>query len=79
MKSDGMPTYHLANVVDDHTMDITHVMRGEVSSNIFIRMCIYLPTNYNKLGMATINTETHHAIQHVELDTAHVYSSSITA
>jgi glutamyl-tRNA synthetase len=29
MKSDGWPTYHLANVVDDHLMRITHVMRGE--------------------------------------------------
>lgn len=29
VKSDGMPTYHLANVVDDHTMGITHVIRGE--------------------------------------------------
>ena len=29
LKSDGMPTYHLANVVDDHHMEITHVMRGE--------------------------------------------------
>ncbi len=29
MKSDGFPTYHLANVVDDHLMKITHVMRGE--------------------------------------------------
>lgn len=29
MKSDGMPTYHLANVVDDHLMGITHVLRGE--------------------------------------------------
>ena len=29
MKSDGLPTYHLANVVDDHHMGITHVMRGE--------------------------------------------------
>jgi glutamyl-tRNA synthetase len=29
MKSDGMPTYHLANVVDDHFMEITHVIRGE--------------------------------------------------
>lgn len=29
MKSDGMPTYHLANVVDDHQMEITHVIRGE--------------------------------------------------
>jgi len=29
LKSDGMPTYHLANVVDDHLMQITHVMRAE--------------------------------------------------
>ncbi len=29
MKSDGFPTYHLANVVDDHLMQITHVIRGE--------------------------------------------------
>ncbi|QMU31003.1 glutamate--tRNA ligase [Adhaeribacter radiodurans] len=29
MKSDGMPTYHLANIVDDHLMEITHVIRGE--------------------------------------------------
>ena len=29
LKSDGLPTYHLANVVDDHHMQITHVMRGE--------------------------------------------------
>jgi len=28
-KSDGMPTYHLANVVDDYLMNITHVIRGE--------------------------------------------------
>ena len=31
LKSDGRPTYHLANVVDDHLMEISHVMRGEVS------------------------------------------------
>ena len=29
LKSDGLPTYHLANVVDDHLMGITHVLRGE--------------------------------------------------
>jgi len=29
VKSDGMPTYHLANIVDDHLMDISHVIRGE--------------------------------------------------
>jgi glutamyl-tRNA synthetase len=28
LKSDGYPTYHLANVVDDHLMEITHIMRG---------------------------------------------------
>jgi len=29
MKNDGMPTYHLANIVDDHLMEISHVIRGE--------------------------------------------------
>lgn len=29
LKSDGIPTYHLANVVDDHLMEITHIIRGE--------------------------------------------------
>lgn len=29
IKSDGLPTYHLANVIDDHLMEITHVIRGE--------------------------------------------------
>lgn len=31
MKRDGFPTYHFANVVDDHLMKITHVIRGAVS------------------------------------------------
>lgn len=30
LKSDGTPTYHLASVVDDHCMEISHVLRGEV-------------------------------------------------
>jgi glutamyl-tRNA synthetase len=29
LKADGMPTYHLANIIDDHLMQITHVIRGE--------------------------------------------------
>lgn len=29
LKSDGMPTYHLANIVDDHQMEVSHVIRGE--------------------------------------------------
>lgn len=35
LKSDGFPTYHLANVVDDHHMKITHVVRGAVSLKRF--------------------------------------------
>lgn len=34
IKSDGQPTYHLANVVDDHLMKITHVIRAAVSQPI---------------------------------------------
>ncbi len=30
LKSDGFPTYHLASVVDDHFMRISHVIRGQV-------------------------------------------------
>jgi len=29
LKSDGFPTYHLANVVDDHFMEISHIMRAQ--------------------------------------------------
>lgn len=45
-KSDGMPTYHLANVVDDHLMEITHVIRGEEwLSSMPLHVLLY-----NKLG-----------------------------
>ncbi|KAF9438333.1 Glutamyl-tRNA synthetase [Entomortierella beljakovae] len=42
MKSDGYPTYHLANVVDDHLMGISHVIRGQVSytSTFAIKGCL---------------------------------------
>jgi glutamyl-tRNA synthetase len=45
MKSDGMPTYHLANVVDDYLMKISHVIRGEEwlpSAPIHVLLYIYL-------------------------------------
>ena len=29
IKSDGFPTYHFANVIDDHLMEITHILRGD--------------------------------------------------
>lgn len=34
LKSDGLPTYHLANVVDDHLMQITHVIRATVCTGL---------------------------------------------
>lgn len=52
MKSDGFPTYHLAVVVDDHLMEITHVIRGEewISStpkHLFLYSCFgWKPTAY---------------------------------
>lgn len=48
-KSDGLPSYHLANVVDDYTMDITHVIRGDEwlnSTPLHIAL-------YNALGWRT--------------------------
>lgn len=42
LKSDGFPTYHLANVVDDHLMKISHVIRGdEWMSSTPKHMCLY--------------------------------------
>ena len=43
IKSDGYPTYHFANVVDDHLMGITHVLRGVVSTKPLLK-CVYSPT-----------------------------------
>ena len=43
MKSDEYPTYHFANVVDDHLMKITHVLRGVVSVQmISIKTCMFI-------------------------------------
>lgn len=63
MKSDGYPTYHLANVVDDHLMEISHVIRGEewlssVPKHLFLYECFgwqppmmaHLPLIFNPDG-----------------------------
>jgi glutamyl-tRNA synthetase len=42
LKSDGFPTYHLANVVDDHLMKITHVIRGSVYTSHNMQKIILL-------------------------------------
>jgi glutamyl-tRNA synthetase len=57
LKSDGYPTYHLANVVDDHAMKITHVIRGEewISSTprhlLMYRAFAYTPPQYIHMPM----------------------------
>jgi len=63
LKSDGYPTYHLANVVDDHLMEITHVIRGEewlssVPKHLYLYECFgwqppqmaHLPLIFNPDG-----------------------------
>ena len=43
-KSDGMPTYHLANIVDDHLMEISHVIRGEEwLPSLPLHLCFTVP------------------------------------
>ncbi len=47
-KSDGMPTYHLANIVDDHLMEITHVIRGEEwLSSVPLHIALYEAFGWN--------------------------------
>jgi glutamyl-tRNA synthetase len=55
IKSDGLPTYHLANVVDDHHMKITHVVRAVVESKSPI---VYHVANI-LVGMDVIDTEAY--------------------
>lgn len=45
-----MPTYHLASVVDDHEMEITHVLRGEVSQFDSSHSPSYLSFEANSKG-----------------------------
>lgn len=45
MKSDGIPTYHLANVVDDHLMEISHILRGDEWVNS-LPLHIFLYTSF---------------------------------
>jgi glutamyl-tRNA synthetase len=54
-KSDGWPTYHLANVVDDHLMEITHVIRGEewlpsAPLHVFLYHCLGWTTSMPKFA-----------------------------
>ncbi len=57
LKNDGLPTYHLANIVDDHLMEISHVIRGEewLSSTahhvLMYQFLDWTPPNYTHLPL----------------------------
>lgn len=59
LKSDGTPTYHLANVVDDHQMEITHVIRGtEWMPSTALHVALYnafgwTPPSFAHVGLLT--------------------------
>jgi len=46
LKSDMFPTYHLASVVDDHEMGITHVLRGEVCASRLHNLLRFTPFSF---------------------------------
>ena len=54
LKSDGLPTYHLANVIDDNCMRITHVIRALVSRHGIHR---HFPVRSDESGMDLIDPE----------------------
>lgn len=56
VKSDGLPTYHFANVIDDHYMNITHVIRGTVNQVLGFQM--HCSSNYEFIGMVILDYKT---------------------
>ena len=57
VKSDGQATYHLANVVDDHLMNISHVLRGQewlvsTAKHLLLYKCVGL---HYKVKMSKLN------------------------
>lgn len=48
VKNDGMPTYHFANIIDDHEMEISHVIRGEEwLPSLGLHVLLYEAMNWN--------------------------------
>jgi hypothetical protein len=72
MKSDGFPVYHLANVIDDHLMNITHVIRGEVD---ILKSPTPEAIAYNYLGMAYLYTQAPGPLQGLPVGTPYFCSS----
>lgn len=55
IKSDGQPTYHLANVVDDHYMEISHVIRATVNCYMVVQCMQVLMMCMISAGMDVLN------------------------
>jgi len=75
LKSDMFPTYHLASIVDDHEMGITHVIRGEV------RVLTYdtHAAVHTFAGMAHISAVTPRSLCLLRAQAAHLRSSTSLA
>lgn len=76
LKSDGHPTYHLANVVDDHHMKITHVVRAAVRKKHSFPLPVL--TNHTS-GMDVFHAETFDFVQCLRMGTAGVCSCWATS
>lgn len=75
MKADRFPTYHFASVVDDHAMDITHVIRGEVSQvlePLSVGKSLHKPPELS--GMAAFSTAPSTAVRRLWLGAAKLRS-----
>ena len=73
LKADGFPTYHLANVVDDKMMEITHVIRGEVRARsrgaLRIREERVQRACADVLGMAHLDAQASRIVRCTRLET----------
>lgn len=77
LKSDGLPTYHLANVVDDHHMRITHVIRAVVRQRLHILFrVIHLMEN---AGVDALDTEPLSYVSCNGMGTACICARRVTA
>ena len=75
LKSDAFPTYHLASVVDDHEMGITHVLRGEVSYPLpRLFRCI----TYRGAGVAPVTTLTLGLVRSAGPEATRIRSLAVT-
>ena len=77
IKSDGLPTYHLANVVDDYHMGITHVIRAAVRFLCRLQFLSSLQLMYT--GMDVLHAETQGDVRRVWVEASAVRSRRSSA